>query len=282
MQADLEYFKLCKKVLEEGIESKDRTGVGTLSIFGYQMRFDLKKEFPLLTTKKMFWNGVVDELLWFLSGSTNVNDLPERSQKLWKHWAKPDGSLGLIYGHQWTNWGVYEPDGVSPRGDYYARYQKFSINQIEEVIDSIKTNPESRRHIVSAWNPAEIKEMAIPPCHTMFQFYVRNGVLSCQLYQRSGDVFLGIPFNIASYALLTHFIAQCCDLQVGEFVHTIGDAHIYNNHIDQIKEQLTRIPYEGPKVELNKLIKDIDLFTNNDVSLREYKSHGPIKGSIAV
>lgn len=284
MQADLEYFKLCQKVLDEGIDSVDRTGVGTKSIFGYQMRFDLQKEFPLLTTKKVFWNGVVDELLWFLSGSSYVTDLPVRSQKLWKPWAKnPSGYLGPIYGVQWRNWTLaHDSISVTNKGVSFEWRNLEGFDQIKEVIESIKSNPESRRHIVSAWNVGQLKYMQLPPCHTLFQFYVRNNKLSCQLYQRSGDIFLGIPFNIASYALLTHLIANCCDLEVGEFIHTIGDAHIYNNHLDAIKLQMTRTPFDGPKLILNTSQKDIDKVTHSDIQLIQYISHPSIKGELAI
>jgi thymidylate synthase len=264
---EYEYLRFLKHILENGKEKTDRTGTGTISVFGYQMRFDLRKSFPLLTTKKMFFKGVKAELLWFLSGSTNIKYLKDNGVGIWDEWADENGELGPVYGKQWRSWQT--PDGKT-------------IDQISQVIEQIKTNPDSRRLLVVAFNPGEIDKMALPPCHAFFQFYVQNDKLSCQLYQRSGDAFLGIPFNIASYALLTHMIAQVCQLKVGEFIHTIGDAHIYLNHLDQVKEQLTRIPIEGPELFINPKIKDIDNFTLDDITVVNYSSHPAIKGKVAV
>lgn len=283
MSADKTYLDLAKDVLENGDQKSDRTGTGTISTFGRQVRYDLSKGFPLLTTKKIFWNGVVDELLWFLEGGRcafdsknpfvsprmNLKTLPKRSHNLWKHWAKEDGDLGRIYGAQWRNW----TPGPYPFGH---------IDQIKNAIKQIKENPNSRRILVTAYSPHELYDMSLEPCHTMFQFYVNNGKLSCQLYQRSADLFLGVPFNIASYALLTHMIAQVCDLQVGEFIHTFGDLHIYNNHVDQIKLQMTRDPKDLPTLELNKEIKDIDNFTVNDIILSNYNPHPAIKAEVSI
>lgn len=295
------YLDLLRDVRDNGTLVPDRTGVGTQSVFGRQLRFDLQKGFPLVTTKKVFWKGVVGELLWFLSGSTNVKPLQEQGIHIWDEWAGENGELGPVYGKQWISWS--SKDGSS-------------IDQIANVIESIKTNPYSRRHIVSAWNVADIPKMALPPCHTMFQFYVEpgrtclecegdgvvladsafspeipckeciggtsRGKLSCQLYQRSADLFLGVPFNIASYALLTHMVAHVCDLEVGEFVHTFGDAHIYTNHLDQVNEQLSRLPYALPTLRLNSDVKDIDDFTMNDIVLEDYRHHPAISAPVAV
>jgi thymidylate synthase len=270
MTPDEIYLNLAKDVLENGEQKGDRTGTGTISVFGRQVGYDLSKGFPLLTTKKIHFKSVVGELLWFLEGSTNANYLKEKyGVSIWDEWADENGYLGPIYGKQWRFW--------STSGKYPKQ-----INQIKNVIKQIKENPNSRRLIVSAWNVADIESMALPPCHCFFQFYVNNGKLSCQLYQRSADLFLGVPFNIASYALLTHMVAQVCNLQVGEFVHTFGDLHLYNNHIDQIKLQMTRTPYESPQLILNKEIKDIDSFTVNDVKLDNYQSHPSIKGEVAI
>jgi thymidylate synthase len=261
------YLELIKKIQTEGVDKSDRTGTGTRSIFGYQMRFDLAQGFPLVTTKKCHLKSIVHELLWFLSGDTNIAYLKRYGVKIWDEWADANGDLGFVYGYQWRSW-----PGKSGHG----------IDQISAVIDSIKNNPDSRRHIVSAWNPALIDEMALPPCHALFQFYVANGKLSCQLYQRSADVFLGVPFNIASYALLTMMVAQVCDLEVGEFIHTFGDAHLYNNHQAQVKEQLSREPRSLPIMKLNKSVKDIFAFQYEDFTLEGYDPHPAIKGQVSV
>jgi thymidylate synthase len=262
-----EYLNLLRNILEHGERKEDRTGVGTVSTFGYQMRFDLAQGFPAVTTKRLFWRGVVEELLWFLKGSTNARALQEKDVHIWDEWAREGGELGPIYGKQWRSWEA--PDGRV-------------IDQIAWVIDEIKRNPDSRRLIVSAWNVADLGQMALQPCHALFQFYVVGGALSCQLYQRSGDVFLGVPFNIASYALLTHMIAQVCGLKVGHFVHTLGDAHIYTNHLEQVREQLSRAPYAPPQLSMNPDIRDIDGFTAADLRLDGYTHHPAIKAPIAV
>lgn len=261
------YLELLEHVLEHGVKKGDRTGTGTLSSFGHQMRFDLREGFPAVTTKRLWFKGVVHELLWFLDGATNIDYLVKKGVHIWDEWAGEDGELGPVYGKQWRSW-----EGVDGR----------AIDQIAQVIDSIKRNPDSRRHIVSAWNVGEIDKMALPPCHTMFQFYVANGRLSCQLYQRSADLFLGAPFNIASYALLTHMIAQVTGLEAGEFVYTLGDAHIYLNHIEQVNEQLTRAAYDPPRLELDPSVKRIDDFVFESVALVGYKHHPAIKAPIAV
>lgn len=261
------YLNLIEKVLSDGIKKEDRTGTGILSIFGYQMRFDLSRGFPLITTKKMHLKSVIYELLWFLKGDTNVKYLQDNGVRIWNEWADEHGDLNKVYGYQWRS---------------YDNYNGEHIDQIKQVIESIKKNPDSRRHIVSAWNVAQVDNMALPPCHTMFQFYVADGKLSCQLYQRSGDVFLGVPFNIASYALLTMMIAQVTNLEVGEFIHTLGDAHIYSNHIEQVKEQLTRTPYLSPRMYINPEIKNIDDFKYEDFELLDYKYHPSIKGKISI
>lgn len=311
-----QYLELLDDVISHGVQKGDRTGTGTLSVFGRQLRFDLSQGFPAVTTKKLFWKGVVGELLWFLRGSTNVKELQEQGIHIWDAWADADGELGPVYGRNWRNWQalrIHEISGSMVSGDLYW------IDQIAQVIQTLKTNPDSRRMLVSAWNVADLPKMALEPCHALFQFYVTPGgdcddcwegrtlaegcrclscwedsceacqgtgkakaKLSCQLYQRSADLFLGVPFNIASYALLTHMVAQVCDLDVGEFIHTFGDAHIYSNHVDQVKEQLRRACMKPPTLWLNPRIKNIDDFTFDDIELRDYHCHPPIRGDVAV
>jgi thymidylate synthase len=262
-----QYLDLLKYILEYGAQKGDRTGTGTRSVFGYQVRFNLQYGFPLLTTKKLHTKSIIYELLWFLRGDTNIRYLNEHGVTIWDEWADERGELGPIYGYQWRSWPT--PDGRS-------------VDQILQVIDQIKTNPNSRRLIVSAWNVGEIDRMALPPCPALFQFYVANGALSCQLYQRSADVFLGVPFNIASYALLTIMIAQVCNMQPGEFIHTFGDVHLYNNHIQQARLQLARQPYPLPQMKLNPKVKDILDFKFEDFELINYQAHPHIRGEVSV
>lgn len=262
-----QYLDLLDHVLTTGHRKSDRTGTGTISIFGYQMRFNLQEGFPVLTTKKLHLKSIIHELLWFISGETNIRYLTEHGVNIWNEWADKDGNLGPVYGSQWRSWPA--TDGRK-------------IDQLQDVINSIKTSPDSRRHIVSAWNPGEIDKMALPPCHVLFQFYVSEGKLSCQLYQRSADIFIGVPFNIASYSLLTMMIAQVTGLQPGEFIHTFGDAHIYLNHIDQVRLQLTREPFKLPQMLINPEVKEITGFRFEDFNLVNYEFHPHIKGDIAV
>ena len=261
------YLELLDHVLKNGTRKSDRTGTGTISVFGYQMRFNLQEGFPLLTTKKLHFKSIAHELLWFISGDTNIKYLTDNGVKIWNEWAGKDGNLGPVYGYQWRSW---------PAADGRK------IDQLAGVIESIKNSPDSRRHIVSAWNVGEIEKMALPPCHILFQFYVAGGRLSCQLYQRSCDIFLGVPFNIASYALLTMMVAQCTGLKPGDFVHTLGDAHIYLNHIEQVRLQLTRQPYKLPALVLNPGVKDLFSFRYEDFTLLDYVAHPGIKGDISV
>lgn len=262
-----QYLDLLETILEKGTKKEDRTGTGTISRFGHQMRFDLGEGFPMVTTKKLHLKSIIHELLWFLAGDTNVKYLQDNGVRIWNEWADNEGNLGHIYGHQWRSWPT--PDGKH-------------IDQVSLVVDAIKNNPDSRRHIVSAWNVGELGKMNLPPCHIIFQFYVAGGKLSCQLYQRSADVFLGVPFNIASYALLTLMMAQATGLQPGDFVHTFGDVHIYSNHIDQVKLQLTRKPYPLPTIRINPDVKNIFDFKFEDFELVNYQSHPHIKGAVAV
>ena len=263
----IQYLDLLRHVLENGKPKADRTGTGTYSVFGAQARFDLRKNFPLLTTKKVHTKSIIYELLWFLRGDTNVKYLNEQGVTIWNEWADKDGNLGRVYGAQWRDWRT--ADGRS-------------INQIDRLIEQIKKNPDSRRLIVTAWNPGEIEQMALPPCHAMFQFYVSDGELSCQLYQRSADIFLGVPFNIASYALLTLMVAQVCGLKPGDFVHTFGDLHLYSNHVEQAKLQLSREPRPLPQMRLNPAVKNIDHFKFEDFELTGYDPHPAIKAPVAI
>ena len=261
------YLDLLEHIIEHGEDKEDRTGVGTRSVFGYQMRFDLQEGFPLLTTKKLHLKSIIHELLWFLKGETNISYLQEHNVRIWNEWADENGELGPVYGKQWRSW----PDGKGGE-----------IDQIQQVIHQIKNNPDSRRILVSAWNVAELDEMALNPCHALFQFYVVNGKLSCQLYQRSADVFLGVPFNIASYALLTMMVAQVCELEAGDFVHTFGDVHLYRNHFEQAQTQLKREPRKLPTMEINPHVHSIDDFTYEDFTLKGYDPHPHIKAKVAV
>ena len=262
-----QYLDLMRHVRDHGTDKSDRTGTGTRSVFGYQMRFDLAQGFPLVSTKKCHLRSIIHELLWFLTGNTNIAYLKENGVRIWDEWADKDGNLGPVYGHQWRSW-------PTPAGN--------TIDQISQIIEQIKQTPDSRRIIVSAWNVAEIENMALPPCHAFFQFYVADGKLSCQLYQRSADIFLGVPFNIASYALLTMMVAQVCELQPGDFIHTLGDAHLYSNHMDQVEEQLAREPYPLPEMLLNPDITDLFSFSFDDFTLKNYQSHPHIKAPVAV
>ena len=262
-----QYLDLMQHVLDHGTQKHDRTGTGTISVFGYQMRFNLQEGFPMVTTKKLHLKSIIHELIWFLSGDTNIKYLKENGVKIWDEWADENGDLGPVYGSQWRSWP--KPDGGH-------------IDQIAQIVNTIKNNPDSRRIIVSAWNVAEVENMALPPCHAFFQFYVADGKLSCQLYQRSGDIFLGVPFNIASYALLTMMVAQVCGLAYGDFIHTLGDAHLYNNHIEQAKLQLSREPRKLPLMHINPEVKDILSFKYEDFSLSDYDAHPHIKGAVAV
>jgi len=262
-----QYLDLMQHVLDTGAQKHDRTGTGTISVFGYQMRFNLQEGFPMVTTKKLHLKSIIHELIWFLSGDTNIKYLKDNNVKIWDEWADENGNLGPVYGSQWRSWPT--PDGRH-------------IDQISKIIETIKTNPDSRRIIVSAWNVADIDQMALPPCHAFFQFYVADGKLSCQLYQRSADIFLGVPFNIASYALLTMMVAQVCGLQYGDFIHTLGDAHLYNNHIEQAKLQLSRETKPLPVMDINPDVKDIFGFTFEDFNLKNYEPHPHIKAAVAV
>jgi thymidylate synthase len=262
-----QYLEMCQHILDNGVDRDDRTGTGTRSIFGHQLSFDLQDAFPLMTTKKVYWKAVVYELLWFLKGDTNIKYLNENDVHIWDEWADKNGDLGHVYGHQWRSWGT--KDGKT-------------VDQISRVIEQIKENPNSRRLIVNAWNVGELDEMALPPCHLLFQFYVADNKLSCQLYQRSCDTFLGVPFNIASYSLLTHMIAQVVGLEVGEFVWTGGDVHIYHNHFEQIKEQLSREPRPLPQIKINPEVEDIFAIGFEDIELIGYDPHPTIKGEISV
>lgn len=262
-----QYHKLLQHILDNGTKKEDRTGTGTISVFGYQMRFDLSEGFPCVTTKKLHLRSIIHELLWFIAGDTNIKYLKENKVSIWDEWADENGDLGPVYGYQWRNW----PDGHGG-----------TIDQIKKLVDGLKNNPDSRRHIVSAWNVADVDNMALPPCHTMFQFYVADGKLSCQLYQRSADTFLGVPFNIASYALFTMMLAQVVGLEPGEFVHTFGDAHLYTNHLEQAQLQLSRDPRPLPTMKINPDVKDIFSFKYEDFELINYDPHPHIKAAVAV
>lgn len=262
-----QYHDLCRHILDQGVVKDDRTGTGTTSVFGYQMRFNLQEGFPLITTKKLHTRSIIHELLWFISGETNIRYLQENGVRIWNEWADEEGNLGPVYGSQWRSFP--RPDGSS-------------VDQLAQVIEQIKTNPDSRRLIVSAWNPGQLDEMALPPCHLLFQFYVADGKLSCQLYQRSADTFLGVPFNIASYALLTHMIAHVTGLEVGDFVHTLGDAHIYHNHLEQVELQLSRDPRPLPQLKIVRDVSSIESFRFEDFEILGYDPHPHIKGEVSV
>ncbi len=262
-----QYLDLLNHVIHTGVEKSDRTGTGTISIFGYQSRYNLSEGFPVLTTKKLHLKSIIHELLWFLTGDTNISYLKENGVRIWDEWADEKGDLGPVYGYQWRSWPT--PEGKN-------------IDQIAQLVNSLKNNPDSRRHLVSAWNVGQINQMKLPPCHLLIQFYVANGKLSCQLYQRSADIFLGVPFNIASYALLTQMMAQVCGLQAGEFIHTLGDAHIYLNHLEQVKLQLSRTPLPLPKMKINPEVKNIFEFKYEDFELTDYQAHPHIPGKVAV
>lgn len=262
-----QYLDLLNHVIENGVEKSDRTGTGTISVFGYQSRYNLAEGFPVLTTKKLHLKSIIHELLWFLTGNTNIKYLQDNGVRIWNEWADENGNLGPVYGYQWRSWPT--PDGRQ-------------IDQVSQVVDSLKNNPDSRRHIISAWNVGQIDQMNLPPCHLLIQFYVADGKLSCQLYQRSADIFLGVPFNIASYALLTMMMAKVCGLQLGEFIHTLGDAHIYLNHMEQVKLQLSRTPYPLPEMKINPEVKSIFDFKYDDFELIGYQAHPHIAGVVAV
>lgn len=261
------YLDLMREVRDHGVRKADRTGTGTVSVFGRQMRFNLSRGFPAITTKKLHLRSIIHELLWFIAGDTNIGYLRDHKVSIWDEWADDNGDLGPVYGYQWRSW-------PTPNGE--------RVDQLARVLESIRSNPDSRRHVVTAWNPAQVDDMALPPCHLLFQFYVAEGRLSCQLYQRSADIFLGVPFNIASYALLTHMVAQVCGLQVGDFVHTLGDAHLYFNHLDQADEQLTRAPYEAPRLWLDPAVDDLFAFRFEDIQLQDYRCHARIAAPVAV
>ncbi len=279
-----QYLDMLQHIVNHGVEKGDRTGTGTLSVFGYQTRFDLSEGFPLLTTKRMHLKSIIHELLWFISGDTNIRYLQKHGVKIWDEWADENGELGPVYGKQWRRWETTEPNQetmqITGSGD--LEFDHHTVDQLGDVIERIKSNPDCRRLLVCAWNPGEISRMALPPCHCLFQFYVANGKLSCMLYQRSCDVFLGVPFNIASYALLTMMVAQVCGLEPGEFVHTYGDLHIYSNHMEQVFTQMEREPKELPRMVLNPNVKDIDKFTFEDFTLEGYDPHPAIKGKVSV
>jgi len=285
---ETQYLNLMKDILENGAQKGDRTGTGTLSVFGRQLRCDLTKGFPLLTTKKMHMKSIVHELLWFISGNTNIKTLQENGVRIWDEWADENGDLGPVYGKQWRNFGAidFPMREIRQRGDVIVQevttIKIKGVDQLANVVERIKTNPDCRRLIVTGWNPMEIGQVKLPPCHTLFQFYVVNGKLSCQLYQRSADLFLGVPFNIASYALLTSMVAQVTGLELGDFVHTFGDVHIYNNHIKQAKQQLQRDLFDPPDLLLNKEIKNLFDFKFDDVTLGNYHSHPPIKARVSI
>jgi thymidylate synthase len=262
-----QYLDLLDHIVTQGTQKGDRTGTGTISTFGYQMRFDLSEGFPMLTTKKLHLRSIIHELLWFIAGDTNIKYLKDNGVRIWDEWADENGDLGPVYGYQWRSW-------PAPNGQ--------TVDQLKDLVNQIKTNPNSRRHIITAWNPADIPNMALPPCHCLFQFYVADGKLSCQLYQRSADTFLGVPFNIASYALMTHMMAQVCDLEVGEFIHSFGDVHLYNNHLEQTQEQLSRTPRKLPKLKMNPNVKDIFDFKFEDFEIVDYDPMPHIKAAVSV